>query len=137
MTAPHAFLIDDDEDYGLLLKHELLEMKIISKVTFFKSGEEALVYFVKLIDGKRPAAEFPHLIILDLYLKGESGLEILHRLKNCDRTKNIPVIINTASDDKGDLVEVYKKGGAVFVQKQANNEFLCRVLNQLKLTDRI
>ena len=45
--------------------------------------------------------ELPSLILLDIMLPEEDGLTILERLKNSDRTKNIPVIMLTAkgSDD--------------------------------------
>ncbi len=137
MSGIQAFLVDDDKDYSLLLKKELLEMKMISQVTYFESGITALAHLSRLIEERKPASEFPKLIILDLYLDGESGLQILGQLKMSEHTKNIPVIINTAAEEKNDLVEVYKKGGAVFVPKQANNHFLQEALKQLKLTGRI
>lgn len=133
----HVYLIDDDKDYSLLLKKELLEMKLIERVTYFADGEEALSSLVDLIEGRKPASEFPNVIILDLRLTGEPGILILDRLKHCESTKNIPVIINSASLDKKEFVESYKKGGAAFVQKQSDNNLLRQVLSQLRLTGKI
>lgn len=133
----HAYLIDDDKDYSVLLKKELLEMKLIDRVTYFANGEEALASLVDLIEGRKSQEEFPQLIILDLHLSGESGIMILDRLKHCESTKNIPVIINSASLDKKEFVDSYKKGGAAFVQKQDDNTMLRQVLGQLRLTGKI
>lgn len=133
----HAYLIDDDKDYSLLLQKELLEMKFIERVTYFSDGEQALASLVDLIEGRKPKSEFPQLIILDIHLAGESGIMILDRLKHCESTKNIPVILHTVSLDKNEFIESYKKGGAAFVQKQTNNEMLRQVLGQLRLTGKI
>lgn len=133
----HVYLIDDDRDYVTLLKRELESLSMIERVSAFMTGEDALAHLVDLIEGRRPASEFPHVIILDLHLPGESGLQILQRLKNCDMTKKIPVIINTASEERSDRLEAYKEGGAVFCVKQGDNAFLMEVFKQLKLTGRI
>ena len=41
----------------------------------------------------------PHLILLDIYLPGINGLEILERLKGDPKTRNIPIIIITGAPD--------------------------------------
>ena len=48
------------------------------------------------------AHEAPHLIMLDIMLLGEDGLEILKRLKAQTFTKDIPVIMATAKGTECD-----------------------------------
>lgn len=38
----------------------------------------------------------PDLILLDLLLSGQNGGQVIQKLKNNDKTKNIPIILNSA-----------------------------------------
>ncbi len=136
MTA-HAFLIDDNKDYASLLQKELLETKLIGLVTFFESGEKAVSELDALIERKAPKNEFPNLIILDIIFPSDtSGIEILERLKKAESTRDIPVVLHSASEEKSHLVDSYKKGGAVFIKKQKDSQALREALMQLRLSGR-
>ena len=50
------------------------------------------------------AEELPELILLDIMLPGEDGMEILKKLKTSGRTKDIPVIMVTAKGAEYDKV---------------------------------
>ncbi len=47
------------------------------------------------LDGIKQAANMPDLILLDILLPGLNGFEVLRRLKDNSRTKDIPVIVLT------------------------------------------
>ncbi len=69
------------------------------KINSFKLGEEA-------IRNLEQAEEKPDLILLDLVLPDMDGIDILKKIKEADKTKDIPVFIltNYSSED------VKKKG---------------------------
>ena len=50
------------------------------------------------------AEKLPELILLDIMLPGEDGMEILKKLKTSGRTKDIPVIMVTAKGAEYDKV---------------------------------
>ena len=50
------------------------------------------------------AFDTPELILLDIMLPGEDGLELLKKLKNSAKTKDIPVIMVTAKGAEYDKV---------------------------------
>ena len=54
--------------------------------------------------------EFPKVILLDLRLPKMSGLEILRRLKGHERTRLIPVVMLTSSQEESDILESYRLG---------------------------
>ena len=73
----------------------------------------------------------PDAIILDLSMPGGSGVDVLKRLKRSTKTRNIPVIIVTASDD-ADLQEVTRQvGSADFFHKPVDLDQLARNLSDL------
>ena len=63
------------------------------------------------------AFETPELILLDIMLPGEDGLELLKRLKSSAKTKNIPVIMVTAKGSEYDKVVGIDSGADDYVTK--------------------
>ena len=59
----------------------------------------------------------PKLVLLDLKLPKVDGLQVLKQLKNDSRTKTIPVVIMTSSNEERDLVEGYNLGVNSYIQK--------------------
>ena len=63
------------------------------------------------------AFETPGLILLDIMLPGEDGLEILKKLKCSSKTKSIPVIMVTAKGSEYDKVIGLDSGADDYVTK--------------------
>ena len=61
--------------------------------------------------------EEPELILLDIMLPGEGGIEILKRLRNQLATEEIPVIILTAKNTEYDRVEGLDAGADDYISK--------------------
>lgn len=61
--------------------------------------------------------ELPELILLDIMLPGESGLEILQDLKSANRTMAIPVIMVTAKGTEYDKVLGLDYGADDYISK--------------------
>ena len=59
----------------------------------------------------------PELILLDIMLPGENGMEILHRLKENAATKDIPVIMVTAKGSEYDKVLGLDSGADDYIAK--------------------
>ena len=74
------------------------------------------------------AFDTPELILLDIMLPGEDGLELLKKLKNSAKTKDIPVIMVTAKGAEYDKVIGLDSGADDYVTKPFGMmEFLARV----------
>ena len=78
--------------------------------------------------------ELPDLMLLDVMMPEISGLDILRRLRACDRTKSIPTIIFTASSDQSLKYEALQLGATDFLSKPVDpHELIARVRNALAL----
>ena len=79
------------------------------------------------------AFETPELILLDIMLPGEDGLEILKKLKCSSKTKSIPVIMVTAKGSEYDKVIGLDSGADDYVTKPFRPlEVVARVKAQLR-----
>ena len=79
------------------------------------------------------AFDTPELILLDIMLPGEDGLELLKKLKNSAKTKDIPVIMVTAKGAEYDKVIGLDSGADDYVTKPFTPlELLARVNSHLR-----
>ena len=87
-------------------------------------GIEALDFlFARGSYAGRDVSIKPRLILLDLNMPRMGGLETLRRLRADERTKLLPIVMLTASDDSGDKAEAYRLGINGYVDKVSNVPF--------------
>ena len=121
-TEKEVIVVDDDRT--VLVLFERLFSRQGVKVKTFENGREAIQY----IEGDARVA----LIILDLLMPGVDGFEVLEKIKELDKTRNIPVVIYTGkkltAKDRGRLSKHY----ALLLEKTHETpETLLNQLNQL------
>lgn len=74
------------------------------------------------------AFDTPELILLDIMLPGEDGLELLHKLKSSQKTQHIPVIMVTAKGAEYDKVVGLDAGA---------DDYVCKPFGMMELISRI
>lgn len=104
-------IIEDNYHDLEMILDALREMGIKSGFLIFRDGAEATGYFFDP-DGKYYSENTkpPRLILLDLKLPKINGIEVLKRLKSNERTKDIPVVVFTSSNEARDRMESYGWG---------------------------
>jgi CheY-like chemotaxis protein len=121
--ARRVFLIEDDGSYRWVIRR-LLENAFGQDVSVeeFSTGEAAL---------ERAASDPPpDLVLLDLNLPGMDGFEVLRQVRAGERTRKVPVIIVTSSQEETDVQRAYEAGANSFVSKSDSPE---RTLQRLRL----
>lgn len=89
-----------------------------NRVDVVRDGAEALDYlFATGPYAYRAGEELPAAMLLDIMLPKLSGLEVLARVRGDSRTRHLPVVILTSSDDKKDLAQSYDLGVNSYVRK--------------------
>lgn len=111
-------LVEDNPDDELLTLRAFHKSNVLNKVVVVRDGAEALDYlFGSGAHAGRDANEVPQVILLDLRLPKMDGLEVLGRLRADERTKLLPVVILTSSDEEKDIVESYRLGANSYIRK--------------------
>lgn len=100
------YLVEDDNNIRELVIYTL------NSTGFEAVGFERPSEFYTALKSKLPS-----LILLDIMLPEEDGLSILERLKNSDRTKDIPVIMLTAKGSEIDKVKGFERGADDYIAK--------------------
>ncbi|HKW68900.1 MAG TPA: response regulator, partial [Terriglobales bacterium] len=111
MQNTSILLVEDNPDHEALTIRALKKAHVMNEIMVAHDGAEALelLFGVEGDSGRRPIPT-PQLILLDLKLPKVDGLEVLRRLRESSRTRLIPVVVLTSSDEEGDVVTSYKLG---------------------------
>jgi diguanylate cyclase (GGDEF)-like protein len=125
-------VVDDDRDIKLLLESYLKKLEV-DKIHFTETA--AQTFELLKINEKDRGTEID-LIILDIILEDEDGIEICHKIKMMEKYQEIPVIMITAQKEAKFLKRAFEAGASDFIKKPINKiEFMARVKSALKLRE--
>lgn len=113
-----VILIEDNPDDVELTLDALKVHKLANRVKVLRDGEEALEYiFCAGRYADRDICARPKVILLDLKLPKVDGIEVLRRIRSDERTKTLPVVVLTSSDEQKDRIDSYELGVNSYIVK--------------------
>lgn len=126
MGRTTILLVEDNPDDVDLTLHAFQKHNMANDVIVAGDGAEALDYLFG--SGKyagRDPNDTPALILLDLQLPKIGGLDVLRKVREDERTKRVPVVIMTTSDEEDDIANGYDRGANSYLRKPVDfNEFM-------------
>lgn len=129
-----VMLIEDNKDDELLTIRALQKNNIKNEVVVARDGQEALDYLFGTGRYKdRDVSVMPVVILLDLKLPKIDGLEVLRRLRADPRTKYLPVVVLTTSNEEKDILGSYNSNANSYVRKPVDFEEFSDAVRNLGL----
>jgi two-component system response regulator len=118
MNLADILIVEDNRHDVAMILDTFQTQNIADKVSVLNNGAEALDYIFGS-QGCLPQADprCPKFILLDLKLPKIGGLDVLRRLKADERTRDIPVVVFTSSNETRDRCESYRLGANSYVVK--------------------
>ena len=106
MQKPKILLIEDEDDISALIKlqAEFFGYKISTHADGLNGYEACL-------------KELPDIIVLDIMLPGQNGLDVCRKVKNNSNSKHIPIIMISAKSEETDIVLGLELGADDYVTK--------------------
>ncbi|MFK7849326.1 MAG: sigma-54-dependent transcriptional regulator [Rhodothermales bacterium] len=123
------FIVDDDPEYSALLQFQLRKIENVDIQTF-SNGEDVI----------NALGQSPHLILLDLVMPGQGGLETLRQIKLA--TPKLPVIVVSSQSVVSVALEALKLGAYDYVTKGYDdtmkiNKLAEQIAERTKLTQEV
>ena len=126
-------LAEDDLGHARLIEKNLRRANIMNEIITVCDGETALNYLAAQSERNAGESSLPLLVLLDLNLPVMDGYQVLQRMKADERTKRIPVIVLTTTDDPREVTRCYDLGCNVYITKPVDYEHFSDAIRQLGL----
>src|SRR5438874_12056672 len=127
-------LVEDNADDEALTLRALKKNNIRNEVVVAHDGVEALDYlFASGPYAGRDLSVMPQVILLDLKLPKVNGLEVLRKLREDERTRLLPVVNLTSSNEEQDRITGYVLGANSYERKPVDFLQFIEAVRQLGL----
>jgi len=134
MGQSTILLVEDNADDEALTLRALKKNNIKNEIVVARDGVEALDYLSGTGSHEgRDMSMMPQLILLDLKLPRVDGLEVLRRVRSEPRTKLLPVVILTSSNEEQDRLRGYGLGANSYIRKPVDFSQFIEAVRQLGL----
>jgi len=127
-------LVEDNADDEALTLRALKHNQIKNEVIVARDGLQAVQYLFGEGDyAGRDLEHMPQVILLDLKLPKLDGFEVLKRIRSDERTRYLPVVILTTSNEEMDRLKGYGLGANSYVRKPVEFTEFIQAVKQLGL----
>ncbi len=133
MADKPILVVEDDPDDLALILRSLKQFNVRNEIATARDGAEALDYLFRTGTHEGRETVDPVVVLLDLKMPKIDGLEVLRRLREDERTKLLPVVVLTTSDEEKDIVRSYELGCNSYVRKPVEFAEFSEAVNRLGL----
>ena len=117
MKGSAVLIVEDNPQDEMLMLRALQKSKLANRIDVVRDGQQALDYLFAEGEFASRTGGLPAVVLLDIGLPRLSGLQVLERLRADPRTRLLPVVILTSSDEEQDRFNSYEHGANSFVRK--------------------
>lgn len=121
-------LVEDNPDDEALTLRALNQTDYKSDIKVLRDGQQAIDFLAAVDESKLPA-----LIMLDLKLPKINGVEVLKFIRSNNKTRHLPVVVLTSSNQESDLRACYEYHVNSYVRKPVNMEEFTKSVRNLGL----
>ena len=119
-------VVEDNPDDEKLTLRALRQCDVPHIIRVARDGAEAIEFLFG-----PSATALPDLILLDLKLPKVNGLEVLAKVRAELKTRGLPVVVLTSSDEERDILESYDLGANSYIRKPVDFDDFMDAVRQL------
>jgi len=129
--AVTILLVENDPGHAVLIEKNLRRGGNANTIVTVDDGQKAVDFLLKR-DGQRGDRNpTPLVILLDLNMPSLDGFQVLTIIKNDERTRQIPVIMLSTTDNPAEVAKCYELGCNVYITKPVEYESFSKAIQNL------
>ena len=127
-----VLLVEDSSRDVRLTQRAFAQADIAHDLRVVRDGDEALEYLHRMGAYALPdSSPRPDMILLDLNLPRMGGHELMQRVKQDMRFRQVPIIVLTTSGRSDDVRQAYENGANAYLLKPVEFSRFTEVIGQL------
>jgi CheY-like chemotaxis protein len=126
-------LAEDDPGHARLVEKNMRRFNFTNDIVVVTDGQEALDFIRAEGEYAGTTSPSPLLVLLDLNMPVLDGYQVLERLKSDERTRRIPIIILTSTEDAREVERCYDLGCNVYVTKPVEYDQFSEAIHKIGL----
>ena len=123
-------LVEDNALDAELTMRALKNGGLANKLLWVRDGQEALDFLFRDGDWATREDTVPRLVLLDLKMPKVDGMDVLKAVKANEKTRRIPVVVMTSSQEERDMAQTYDMGVNSYVVKPVDFNALAELARQ-------
>jgi CheY-like chemotaxis protein len=123
-------IAEDDAGHFQLIKKNLWLACVNNEILQFKDGQQILDFLFRTGSGMELDEAKRYIVLLDVRMPKVDGLDVLRRIKDDERLRQIPVIMLTTTSESGMIEQCYELGCSYYMVKPVDyHNFMQAVQN--------
>lgn len=135
MFETHTILlVEDSDDDAELTARAFNRANVKNPLVRVRDGQEALDYLFGCgAYARRDVRDLPAITLLDINMPKISGVDVLKAIRADERTRHLPVVVLTSSNEDQDRVNAYTHFVNSYILKPVDYDQFVKVAAQLGL----
>lgn len=125
MDKVDFLLVEDSVSDAHMIERIIQKQSIVEKYRWLKDGAEAIDFL------EQEEVSSVCFVLLDIKLPKVSGLEVLKRVRSNEKTRYLPIVMYSSSEEEQDIKSAYLNGANSYITKPINFGDLKSTLKQL------
>ncbi len=130
LAAKCILMVDENPEHIRIIQQVLSDSQQNYQMQAIANGNDALDFLHHR--GQYSQAPRPDLILLDLNLSTQNGLDILTTLKTHEQLRRIPIIILTLTHESDSIFKSYALQGNCYVIKSPDLQQLAHIVKRIE-----
>ncbi len=132
LNEVEILLVEDNPRDAEMTLRTLRKRNLANHVVHVRDGQEALEWIFGVADPSgRTKINIPRIVLLDLKLPKVDGIEVLRAIRSDERTRLLPVVVMTSSNEQRDVIDSYQLGVNSYVVKPVDFEMFSAAVAEL------
>lgn len=109
--------IEDNPDEADIFSRTISRLANPPSFIILTSGTEGIDYLLQQGQYTGQGSPMPQLVLIDLKLPGHSGFEVIQQVRATSRTRYLPMVVYSTSDNPDDIRRAYDLGVNAYLIK--------------------